>query len=61
MKPFVNSDLLESEIRALNYYVNNRSEYNLDVVCTMIDGIKEIAEGLRPIESEGIEREASEK
>ena len=45
-KSFVNSELLKSEIRALNYYVSRSGEFNLDVAITMIDTIKEIAEGL---------------
>lgn len=49
-KSFVNSELLKSEIRALNYYVSRSGEFNIDVAITMIDAIKEIAEGLKPCE-----------
>lgn len=45
----VDNDLLKSEIRALNNYVN-RDEYNLNVVEVMVNEIQDIVKGLNPCE-----------
>lgn len=45
----IDNNLLKSEIRALNNYVN-RDEYNLNVVEVMVDEIQDIVKGLKPCE-----------
>ena len=45
----IDNDLLKSEIRALNNYVN-RDEYNLNVVEVMLIELQDMVKGLKPCE-----------